>query len=184
MDAQITALIQEIQSGNEERARDLLPVVYDELRKLAQARLTREKPGQTLQATALVHEAYLRLIGDGANEKWNGRAHFFGAAAEAMRRILVENARRRAAVVNGGGMQRIEISSELAGHCAPSCRILELNEALEQLESASPINANLAKLILFTGLSVEDASAAVGISSATGYRKWKYARAFLKSALS
>lgn len=180
----ITAILEDIQSGNENRASELLPIVYHELRALARAKLSREKPGQTLQATALVHEAYLRLVGNRNDEKWNGRGHFFGAAAEAMRRILIENARRRKAARHGGDAEHIEFSDQIAQDITDVDRILDLDVAIDQLESTNDTNARLVKLVLFTGLSIEEASAALEISTATGYRKWKYSRAFLKAALS
>lgn len=179
----VTAIIQEIQEGNQDRSSELLPLIYDELRNLARAKLARERPGQTLEATALVHEAYLRLVSDKMPAEWNGRGHFFGAAAEAMRRILIENSRRRKAERHGGKHHRIELNSGVASGPDRDDRLLELNDAIDELESSNPASAELAKLILFTGLSVEESAKVIGISSATAYRKWKYARACLRVAL-
>lgn len=183
MNAEITSILDDIQAGNESKSSELLPLVYRELRELARARIAREKNGHTLDATALVHEAYLRLVGNNGQVQWNGRAHFFGAAAEAMRRILVEHARRRKASRHGGDANRITLHSGIVGKSISSDRLLDLDEAINQLSESNEQNASLAKLILFTGLSVQEASEVVGISTANGYRKWKYTRAFLRAAL-
>jgi RNA polymerase sigma factor (TIGR02999 family) len=164
-----------------EAARQLLPLVYGELKRLAAQRLKREAPGQTLQATALVHEAYLRLVGpDGSGgSEWNGRAHFFAAAAEAMRRILIDNARRRAAEKHGGGRERVDLDDVVTPAKAPGDDLIALDEALTKLEREDGPKAALVKLHYFGGLSLEEAAAALGISRATAYRHWTYARAWL-----
>jgi RNA polymerase sigma factor (TIGR02999 family) len=184
----VTRILRDIQSGDDDSARDsarrLLPLVYDELRKLAAQRLRHEQPGQTLQATALVHEAYLRLVGpgpvgtDGAAD-WQGRAHFFAAAAEAMRRILVDNARRKQAGKHGGGRVRVELADVTAPAAADPHDLVALDAALSKFEREDKAKADLVKLHYFTGLSLEDAAAALGLSRATAYRHWTYARAWL-----
>jgi RNA polymerase sigma factor (TIGR02999 family) len=161
----------------------LLPVVYDELRKLAAARLTEEKPGQTLQATALVHEAYLRLVQSSQPVEWSGRGHFFAAAAEAMRRILVEAARRKRGARRGGGRLRLE--ADLDAICAPepSVDLLALDDALTRLASEAPLRAELVKLRFFAGLTMPEAAQALGISLATAERYWTFARTWLYAEL-
>jgi RNA polymerase sigma factor (TIGR02999 family) len=186
----VTRILSQIESGDPSSAEQLLPLVYAELRKLAAARLAHEKPGQTLQATALVHEAYLRLVGPQASgagagepEKWNGRGHFFAAAAEAMRRILVERARRKQGPMRGGG--RLRVSLDMAGG-VPDGRgdeILAVSEALAALAAESPVQADLVKLRYFVGMSHREAAQALGISRATADRYWAYAKAFLYAAL-
>ena len=161
----------------------MLPLVYDELRKLAAQRLAHESPGQTLQATALVHEAYLRLVGS-ETPSWNGRGHFFSAAAEAMRRILIENARRKRAEKHGGDLKRVELDGVDVPEAAPSEDILAVDEALSRLAAEDPTKAELVKLRYFGGLSVEDAGRVLGISRATADRYWAYARVWLYSELS
>jgi len=178
----VTRILSEIEQGDPRAVEQLLPLVYDELRRLAAQRLARESPGQTLQATALVHEAYLRLIGS-ETPSWNGRGHFFSAAAEAMRRILIEHARHRNAERHGGGLQRVDLDAVDVPAAAPSQDILALDEALSRLAVEDPTKAELVKLRFFGGLSVEDAGRVLGISRATADRYWSYARVWLYSAL-
>lgn len=179
----VTRILSAIEQGDPQAAEQLLPLVYDALRNLAAGRLAREAPGQTLQATALVHEAYLRLVGGGEPRNWQGRSHFFGAAAEAMRRILVENARRKQAERHGGRLGRVELlDADLTVDPAPD-DLLDLDEALTLLAQRDPEAARLVELRLFAGLSVEQAAEAVGMSRANGYRNWAYARAWLNSRL-
>ena len=164
-------------------AEKLLPLVYDELRRLAAAKLAREAPGQTLQATALVHEAWLRLAGSRARDRaWNGRAHFFAAAAEVMRHILTDNARRKQAVRHGGGLQRADTDDSLFRIAAPDVKdeeLLAVHEAVDKLAAHDSRKAELVKLRYFVGLSIEEVSEALGISAATAKRDWTYARAWL-----
>jgi RNA polymerase sigma factor (TIGR02999 family) len=164
-------------------AEQLLLLVYDELRKLAAQKLSQEKPGQTLQATALVHEAYLRLVGGDQARAWNSRGHFFAAAAEAMRRILIENARRKKSHKHGGDLYRIELSDAVAGAGSSDEDLLVLDDALSALSLEDAAAAELAKLRLFAGLSVEEAASALGVSRATAFRHWTYARAWLQAEL-
>ena len=180
--ADVTQLLAAAEAGDPAAAADLLPLVYDELRRLAAARLAAEKPGQTLQATALVHEAYLRLVGRGQPHDWNGRGHFFGAAAEAMRRILVEAARRKQAEKRGGDAGRAELPADLP---APErdLDLLAVHEALDLFAREEPQTAELVKLHFFAGLPVEEAAAVLGISARTAYRNWVYARAWLYQRL-
>ena len=174
----VTRLLQSIESGDAKAAEELLPLVYGELRKLAAHKMANEPPGQTLQPTALVHEAYLRLVGN-ENLKWDGRAHFFGAAAEAMRRILIENARRKRALRHGGGQQRVDLQEiEIAG-AAKDDELLAINEALEQFAAVDKQKAELVKLRYFVGLTIEEAAEVLGISPPTAKRWWTYARAWL-----
>ena len=177
----VTELLAAAGRGDRQAAADLLPLVYDELRRLADARMTREKPGHTLQGTALVHEAYLRLVASPERERgeWNGRGHFFAAAAEAMRRILVENARRKKRLRHGGEHRRVELADEPAAR-DPDAGLLELDDALSRLAAEDPPAAEVAKLHVFAGLSVEEAAEALGLSRATAYRHWNYARAWLR----
>jgi RNA polymerase sigma factor (TIGR02999 family) len=179
----VTRVLSAIEEGDPKAPEQLLPLVYDELRKLAAQRLARESPGQTLQATALVHEAYLRLIGS-ETPSWNGRGHFFSAAAEAMRRILIENARRKQAEKYGGDLKRVELDGLDVPEVAPSQDILAVDEALSKLAAEDPTKAELVKLRYFGGLSVEDAGRVLGISRATADRYWTYARVWLYSELS
>jgi RNA polymerase sigma factor (TIGR02999 family) len=180
----VTRLLAAIERGDPEAAEALLPLVYEELRNLAAQRLAQEKPGQTLQATALVHEAYLRLVGEDGRPVWNGRGHFFGAAAEAMRRILVESARRKGRVRHGGGRRPVSLDRlDLAGDEA-SQAILDLNEALDKLATEEPSVAELVKLRYFAGLTAEQAAEALGISVRTANRDWAYAKAWLFQRLS
>jgi RNA polymerase sigma factor (TIGR02999 family) len=180
----VTRMLAAIERGESDAAEALLPLVYEELRKLAAHRLAREEPGQTLRATALVHEAYLRLVGEDGRSGWNGRGHFFGAAAEAMRRILVESARRKGRVRHGGGRRPVSLDRlDLAGDEA-SRAILDLNEALDKLEVEEPSVAELVKLRYFAGLTAEQAAEALGISIRTANRDWAYAKAWLFQQLS
>ena len=180
---QITRILDSLDSNDPSAARQLLPLVYDELRKLAAAKLNHERPNHTLQATALVHEAWLKVLGDrddsGTRIRWNSRGHFFGAAAEAMRRILVDHARAVKAEKRGG--QRRQIQLETWNHPASDNpeKLLELDEALDRLESQHPAKAELVKLRFFTGLTVKEAAETLNISTATAERHWAYARAWL-----
>ena len=177
----VTRVLCAIEQGDPHAGEQLLPLVYDELRKLAAHRLAHEKPGQTLQATALVHEAYIRLVNSEQTQHWDSRRHFFAAAAEAMRRILVENARRKARASHGGGRRRVELLDvHSATNTAPD-EVLAIDEALDRLAAEDPLAAQLVKLRYFAGLSVEEASRNLGISPATGYRHWTYARAWIRS---
>jgi RNA polymerase sigma factor (TIGR02999 family) len=176
--ADVTQILNAVEAGDPKAAAELLPLVYDELRKLAAVRLAEEKPGQTLQPTALVHEAYLRLVGGGQPQDWSGRGHFFAAAAEAMRRILVESARRKKTLKRGGERARVELE-EVA---APEDRfdeLLAVSDALDDLEREDPEKAALVKLRYFTGLTLKEAAHALGISRATADRHWGYAKAWL-----
>jgi RNA polymerase sigma factor (TIGR02999 family) len=176
----VTEILSAIERGDARAAEQLLPLVYDELRKLAAQKLAQEKPGQTLQATALVHEAYLRLVGDApAAMGWNSRGHFFGAAAEAMRRILVENARRKGAVKHAGDRQRVSLEGLRVVEESPPESLLALDEALTRLTVEDPQKAELVKLRFFAGLSIEAAAEALGISPATAKRWWTFVRAWL-----
>jgi RNA polymerase sigma factor (TIGR02999 family) len=178
----VTQILSRIESGDPAAAEQLLPLVYEELRKLAAAKLAQEKPGQTLQATALVHEAYLRLVGNESDRPtWDHRGHFFAAAAEAMRRILVDVARRKRAEIHGSDYQRVELAdTELISRATPD-RLVALDESLAKLAEEDPVAAELVKIRLFAGLSVEQAGAALGLSRATAYRHWTYARAWLRA---
>jgi RNA polymerase sigma factor (TIGR02999 family) len=181
----VTQILQQIDSGDPFAAEELLPLVYDELRKLAAARLAHERPGQTLQATALVHEAYLRLIGpaDGERPHWDGRKHFFAAAAEAMRRILIDQARAKGQQKRGGDLRRFDIDTiDVATHATPE-QILAINDALDKLTREDPAIFELVRLRYFAGLNIEQAAAALGVSPATAYRHWNYARAWLHGEL-
>lgn len=179
-----TRLLNAVAAGDRHAAAELLPLVYDELRKLAAARMAEEKPGETLEATALVHEAYLRLVGPKDDSQWENRGHFFAAAAEAMRRILVERARRKSGPVHGGRFTRHDLELEQP---APADRrderLLHLNEALDQLAAIEPRAAEVVKLRYFVGLTVPEVAAALGISSRTADTDWAYARAWLVAAL-
>jgi RNA polymerase sigma factor (TIGR02999 family) len=179
----LTPVLSAVANGDPQAAEQLLPLVYHELRKLAARKLAREKPGQTLQATALVHEAYLRLVDAGQDAHWDGRGHFYAAAAEAMRRILVENARRKRSQKRGGGLVRHDL--DLAQLAVPELGddLLALDEALARLAAKDPVKARLVELRHFAGLSTEQAAAALGISTTTGYRYWNYARAWLHQCI-
>jgi len=171
----VTCLIRDIQQGDANAASSLLTVVYDELRRLAAARIAGERPGQTLQATALVHEAYLRLIGN-SDPGWRNRGHFFAAAAEAMRRILVEQARRKTSVRGGGGRKRHELHDSAIAVEDDTIDLIALSEALDRLTAEAPRKSELVKLRYFTGLTIAEAAAAMGISHATAERYWAYSR--------
>jgi RNA polymerase sigma factor (TIGR02999 family) len=178
-----TRLLQAIAQGDPHAAEQLLPLVYDELRQLAAHRLAVEKPGQTLQATALVHEAYLRLIGPAEGEPWTSRGHFFAACAEAMRRILVESARRKGRQKHGGGRRRLDLDEACPVVRPPSDDLLALDEALTRLAERDPARAELVKLRFFAGLTMPEAARALGISLATAERQWKFVRAWLYAEL-
>jgi RNA polymerase sigma factor (TIGR02999 family) len=179
----VTRILTKIEQGDLAAAEQLLPLVYDELRKLAAVKLAQEKPGQTLQATALVHEAYVRLVGNESSHQWNGRGHFFGAAAEAMRRILVEIARAKGRDKRGGDWQQVKFEDlNLLNSVTPD-QLLSIDEAIEGLTAEDPIAANLVKLKYFSGLALEQAADALGISIATAYRHWAYGRAWLRCEL-
>jgi RNA polymerase sigma factor (TIGR02999 family) len=175
----VTRILAALEQGDPQAAGQLLPLVYDELRRLAAKKLAGEKPGQTLQATALVHEAYLRLVGAGNEQHWDSRGHFFAAAAEAMRRILVEAARHKRSLKRGGGRVREEFDEVLLAAPEPVEDLLALDEALEKLGARDPVKAELVKLRYFAGLTIEEAAAALNISSATAKRYWTYARTWL-----
>lgn len=178
-----THILSAIEHGDPKAAAQLLPLVYDELRKLAAQRLAQDRPGQTLQATALVHEAYLRLLGGDPGRPWKDRAHFFGAAAEAMRRILVEAARRRGSQKRGGGLDRRDLDQ--AGPVAPEpdAELLALDEALGRLAALDPPKAQLVQLRYFAGLTLPQAAEVMGISPSTASRHWNFARAWLRDAV-
>jgi RNA polymerase sigma factor (TIGR02999 family) len=176
-------ILDRIQKGEALAAERLLPIVYHELRKLAQAKLAKEKPGQTLQATALVHEAYLRLIGSSDDDRWDGRGHFFAAAAEAMRRILVDQARRKKAIRYGGGLIRQGLEPHLVAAQEPREDLIALDQALDQLAALDPIKAELVKLRYFAGLTLADAAGVLGLTERTAGRDWTYARAWLRRAV-
>ena len=175
----VTRILSQIESGDPAATEQLLPLVYDELRKLAAARLAQEPSGKTLQPTALVHEAFLRLVDVEKAQQWDSRGHFFAAAAEAMRRILVESARRRNRLKRGGDREREVLDAEAVAAPAEDERLLELDAALEKFNVASPRAAELVKLRYFAGLTQEQAAEALGISGATADRDWSYARAWL-----
>jgi RNA polymerase sigma factor (TIGR02999 family) len=177
--SEVSLILSAIEQGDPHAAGRLLPLVYQELRCLAAAKLAHEKPGQTLQSTALVHEAYLRLVGAGGEHIWEDRRHFFAAAAEAMRRILVENARSKKRLKRGGGLQRVDLQQVEAPAADRPDDLLALEEALDQLAKEDPQKAELVKLRFFAGLSVEEAARCLGVSRATADRYWAYARAWL-----
>jgi RNA polymerase sigma factor (TIGR02999 family) len=176
----VTLILGRIEQGEPHAAEELLPLVYDELRKLAAAKMALERPGQTLQATALVHEAYIRLVDTEKVQHWNSRRHFFSAAAEAMRRILIASARRRKCAKRGGGQSPMDVSIDDIAAPVHSDRLLALDEALTKLAAKDPVKAELVKLRYFAGFSVEEAAAALQISPATAGRYWAYARAWLQ----
>ena len=179
----ITRILSEIEDGDPNAANELLPLVYDELRQLAAARLRNEKPGQTLQATALVHEAYLRLLGGGQSDDWKSRGHFFGAAAEAMRRILVNRARDKSRLKRGGDRHRIDFDQVSVALDTPADQLLSLDEAIDQLSGEDSVGAELVKLRFFGGLTHSEAAAALGITRRVADRHWTYARAWLYASL-
>ena len=177
---EVTQILSAIEQGDPLAAEQLLPLVYNELRRLAAEKVREEKPGQTLQATSLVHEAYIRLVDVSNAQHWNSRAHFFGAAAEAMRRILVENARRKAGPEAGGGLQRLEISHVDPETQEPGLDLLALHEALDRLAAKDARKAELVKLRFFAGLTNEQAAQVLRISARTAYTDWSYAKAWLR----
>lgn len=181
--SEINRLIEAAASGEPQAAADLLPLVYTELRNLAAARLAAEPGGQTLQPTALVHEAYLRLVGDGSGPAWNGKGHFFAAAAEAMRRILINRARDKCRLKRGGGRNRIDLDGLADVATAAPEDLVDLDEALEQLNLKVPQCAALVKLRFFAGLTLDEAAAALGIAPRTADRQWAFAKAWLFDAL-
>jgi RNA polymerase sigma factor (TIGR02999 family) len=175
----VTRILSAIEQGDPKAAEELLPLVYDELRMLAAQRLAQEKPGQTLQATALVHEAYLRLVDVEQAQSWNSRGHFFAAAAESMRRILVENARKKKRHRHGGGRRRVDLEEAISLAESPHDDLLALDEALTRLAAHEPAKAELVKLRYFAGLSIDDAADLMHISRTTAKRYWAFARAWL-----
>lgn len=179
---QVTQLLNEIERGAPQAAAQLLPLVYEELRRLAAARLAVE-PAGTLQPTALVHEAYLRLVGTRQGDQWDHRGHFFAAAAEAMRRIIIDDARRKAAIRHGGEMHRKTLDPDASALAKPSEDILALDEALDRLEAEDPLKARLVKLRYFAGLSLAETAATLDLSERTAGRHWAYARAWLRRAV-
>ena len=181
---EVTRILSAIEQGDPDAAEQLLPLVYNELRRLAAEKMLQERPGQTLQATALVHEAYLRLVEVENALHWNSRGHFFAAAAEAMRRILVENARRKRGKKHGGGCQRVNLEEAVTYAPEPAEELLSLNDALDKLSQEDPKKAELVKLRYFTGLSVQEAADVLGISRATADRYWAYAKVWLYCAIS
>jgi RNA polymerase sigma factor (TIGR02999 family) len=182
--SEVTRILSAIEHGDPSAGEQLLPLVYDELRKLAAARLAAEAPGQTLQATALVHEAYIRLVGGIQPQDWNGRGHFFAAAAEAMRRILIDRARHKQTRKAGGGSQRLDLDNvdpeQMEGD---DNRLLAMDEALRQFEVEDPRKAELVKLRFFAGLTAEQAAAVLGVSISTAEKDWAYARSWLRVAI-
>jgi RNA polymerase sigma factor (TIGR02999 family) len=179
----VTRILSAIEHGNPTASEELLPLVYRELRRLAQQRLAQEKPGQTLQATALVHEAYVRLVEGEETQRWNSRGHFFAAAAEAMRRIVIENARRKRTEKHGGLLERQDLNAIDIEAPAPSQDVLALDEALAKLEAEDPAKAQLVKLRYFAGVAEDEAASALGISRTTAQRYWRYAKAWLVAEL-
>ena len=175
----VIRILERAQAGDSNAASELLPLVYDELRRLAAGMMAREAAGQTLQPTALVHEAWLRLAGENKNEPWAGRTQFFAAAAEAMRRILVENARRKSRIKRGGGWQRIQLKGLDVASTADDATLLVVNEALERLELEDPLKARLVELRFFAGLTAEEIAPTLSVSVPTVKRHWRFARAWL-----
>ncbi len=179
----VTAILNAIEEGDPRAAAQLLPLVYEELRKLAAARLGAEAPGNTLNATALVHEAYLRLVGPADEARWDNRGHFFAAAAEAMRRILVDQARRKKTTRHGGGLVRQDLEPDLTSAPQPNEDLIALDQALEQLAAEDSVKAELVKLRYFAGLTLAEAAEALGMSERAAGRHWAYARAWLRRAV-
>jgi RNA polymerase sigma factor (TIGR02999 family) len=175
----VTQILHALEQGDPQAASQLLPLVYDELRRLAAHNLAHEKPGQTLDATSLVHEAYLRLVGEGADVRWDSRGHFYAAAAEAMRRILIDNARRKRSRKHGGGMARHDVESLPLAESEPDAELLALDEALTRLAQMDAAKAELVRLRYFAGLKLDECANVLGISPATADRWWAYARAWL-----
>lgn len=187
--SEVTRILSQIESGDRHAAEQLLPLVYEELKKLAAAKLRHEQPGQTLQTTALVHEAYVRLVASpgresGETPQFNGRQHFFAVAAEAMRHILVDKARRKRRAKHGGGWHRVELDDKIASPPTEPDELLALDESLDRLAVEDPEAAMVVKLRYFAGQSVEEAAETLGISRATAYRHWTFARAWLLNELS
>jgi RNA polymerase sigma factor (TIGR02999 family) len=182
--SEVTRILSAIEEGDPSAAEQLLPLVYDELRKLAAEKLAHETPGQTLEATALVHEAYVRLVDADRAQHWNSRGHFFAAAAQAMRNILVDNARRKQRTRHGGGRQRVPLEEAQPAPPSDADDLLALDEALSLLAAEDSEAARIVHLRYFAGLSVEEAAQALGISRASAYREWTFARAWLLQALS
>jgi len=180
---EVTRILSAIEQGDPRAAEELLPLVYDELRKLAAQKMAHEKPGQTLQATALVHEAYLRLVNTEQAQGWNTRGHFFAAAAEAMRRLLVENARRKGRQKRGGDWRRIDVHMHMPALANPNPDVLAVDEAIMELALVHPKKAELVKLRYFAGMTLVEAAAILDISSATANRHWHFARAWLARRL-
>lgn len=176
----VSSVLLAVENGDPVAAAALLPLVYDELRALAAQKLAHEPPGQTLQATALVHEAYVRLVKDGEALGWNGRGHFFAAAATAMRRILIERARQKRRQIHGGGRQRLEFDSEVVGAINPNQDLIALDTALSKLAERDPVKARLVELRYFAGLTGDEAAKILGISARTADRYWAYVRAWLR----
>jgi len=179
----VTRLIAAAAAGDRKAAAELLPLVYSELRELAAARMAAEAPDHTLQPTALVHEAYLRLVGPTDEPRWENRGHFFAAAAQAMRRILVDSARRKRTQKHGGYRRRVELADVPANSDVADDELLALDSALTRFAAVDPVAATVVELRHFGGLSIEDAAAALGLSRATAYRHWTYARAWLRDAI-
>ena len=175
--SEVTRILNALQDGDEAASEQLLPIVYDELRQLASSRLAAEAPGQTLQPTALVHEAYIRLVG--SNQSWDNKGHFFAAAAEAMRRILVDRARKKQRQKHGGGRSRVDLTNVDVAVEAPAEELLALDQALQDLEREDPKKADLVKLRFFAGLTSSQAAEVLGISKATADRHWSFSRAWL-----
>lgn len=179
----VTQILEAMHRGESQAAEELLPIVYDELRRIAAYKMAQESPGHTLQPTALVHEAWLRMIGDG-NEQFEGRAHFFAVAAEAMRRILVESARRKRSLKRGAGAEREELDESHLVQTVPSDEMLAVDEALDLLGAEDPTCANLVKLRYFVGMTMEEAATALGLPLRTAERLWTYSRAWLRRKIS
>jgi RNA polymerase sigma factor (TIGR02999 family) len=179
----VTHILSQIHDGDPSAAEQLLPLVYDELRKLAAQKMAQEKPGQTLQPTALVHEAFLRLVGENAPQQWNSRGHFFGAAAEAMRRILVDQARKKERVRHGGKFERVDLRDIVDARVPDAETVLAVNEAVTQLAKQEPEVAAIVKLHFFAGLTLDETAETLGVSRATVCRQWAYARACLRLAI-
>ncbi len=180
---EVTRILSAIEQGDPQAAEQLLPLVYEELRRLAAEKMREEKPGRTLQATALVHEAYIRLVDVDKAQHWKSRGHFFAAAAEAMRRILVDDARRKKAEKRGGDWHRVSLDETESLAQAPPDELLVLDEALQELAAQDPLAGSLVELRYFGGLTCEEAAAVAGVSAATAYRHWSFARAWLYSRI-
>lgn len=181
--ADVTQILSQIEQGDPSASDQLLPLVYEELRKLAAQRMAHEAPGQTLQATALVHEAYVRLVGSSPDQRWDNRGHFFAAAAEAMRRILVEQARRKAGPKAGGSHRRVELSQADPQVAGPNLDLIALSEAVDRLEELDVRAADVVKLRYFAGLTNEQAAASLGIAASTAKLDWNYAKTWLRAEL-